>query len=207
MPFFLEFIKPQTNMKKLILNSLLAFALVCFFACSNNQQTAENKQPGTTDNAEEHNDAKFNNENEKDAEFVVDAVEHNLIEISLCDLALQRATHPEVKELAQTLSDHHTKANNELVQLAQKKNITVPSSTPVESSEYKALNDKSGTDFEKSYYNKVVEMHKDAVSRFEKAAQDLTDSELRNYAANQLPTLRTHLDRTMDGQKLADNWK
>ena len=192
-------------MKKTLIYSMLAFAVVCFVACSNNANK-ENKEIGSTDAAEEHNDAKFNSDNEKDAQFVVDATRDNLISISLCDLALSRSTHPEVKELAKNLSDHHTKAQNELAALAAKKNITIPSTPDTEASEYKTLNDKSGNDFEKTYYNKIVDMHKAAISRFEKAAQDSKDADIRNWASAQLPTLRTHLDRAMNDQKLADNW-
>ena len=196
-------------MKKNLINYMVAAALIGFTACSNNNPNNNDKTAdvGTPKAAEEHNDAKFDSDNEKDAQFVVDAVNDNLIEISLCDLAMTRSTHQEVKDLAKALSEHHTKANNELTALAQKKNITVPSSTDLKNSEYNALNDKKGNDFDKAYYDKIVSMHKDAVDRYEKAAQDCKDAELRNYASAQLPSLRAHLDRAMDDQKLADNWK
>jgi putative membrane protein len=196
-----------TDMKKSILYSVIALATAGFFACSSNTNKDTAHEAGTPESAEQHNDAKFNNDNESDAQFVVDAAQDNLLGISLCDLAMSRSTHPEVKELAKNLSDHHTKAQNELAALAQTKNITIPTSHDPEAAEYKSLNDKSGTDFEKSYYNKVVDMHKDAISRYEKAAQDSKDADIRNWASAQLPTLRAHLDRAMDDQKLADNWK
>jgi putative membrane protein len=198
-------------MKTLISHSLLAATIAVFFAC-NSDRTKDNNyndndHPGTEKSAEQHNDAKFDNQNEKDADFVVDAVKHNLNEIALCDLAMQRATHSEIKQLAKQLSEDHTKANNELTALAQKKSITVPSTMDVESSDYKAINDKSGVDFDKAYYDHVVSMHKDAIQRFENAAQDAKDADIRNWASAQLPTLRAHLDRAMDDQKLAETWK
>lgn len=193
-------------MKKIIIHSFLAMGMAGFLACSNTQQDRKD-MPGTENSAEEHNEAKFNNENEKDADFVVDAVDHNLREIALCDLAMQRTTHAEIKEMARMLSDHHTKINNELTALAQKKSITVPSTTDVQNSEYKALNDKNGVDFDKAYYDKIVSMHKEAIQRYENAAQDSKDADIRNFAASQLPTLRAHLDRAMDDQKIAENWK
>ena len=198
-------------MKKLM-TFLLAAGITGFFACGNadrndNNTAADNDRMGTEKSAEEHNDAKFNSDNEKDAAFVVDAVKDNLDEIAMCDLAMQRASHTEIKELAKTLSDHHAKANNELAALAQKKSITIPSTTDVENAEYKNLTNKSGNDFDKEFYNHVVSMHKDAIQRFEKAAQDSKDADIRNYAASQLPTLRAHLDRAMDDQKLAESWK
>ncbi len=188
------------------MKSLLALCIVGFFACSNNQ-TADKDVQGTPQNAEDHNDAKFDNENEKDAAFVVDAANANLTAISLCDLAMNRATHQEIKDLAKTVSEHHLKANNELNTLAQSKNITMPTSSSIKDAEYKNLNEKSGNDFDKAFYDKIVAMHKETIDRFEKASQDAKDADLRNYAASQLPTLRAHLDRAMDDQKLAENWK
>jgi putative membrane protein len=91
--------------------------------------------------------------------------------------------------------------------LAQKKNITVPSTVDIESTDYKSLNDKSGVDFDKAYYDHVVAMHKDAIDRFEKAAQDAKDADIRNWASSQLPSLRAHLDRAMDDKKVAETWK
>jgi putative membrane protein len=196
-------------MKKII-SSVLAVGICAFFACNNADRTHNNDtadQVGTEKSANDHNDAKFNNENKDDADFVVEAVKDNLDEIALCDLAMQRSTHNEIKELAKTLSEHHTKINNELAQLAQKKSITIPAYSEVQNDEYKKLNDKNGVDFDKAYYDKVVSMHKDAIERFEKAAQDSKDTDIRNFASAQLPTLRAHLDRAMDDQKLAANWK
>jgi putative membrane protein len=196
-------------MKKIISHSLLALGATLFFACSNaDRNTAENDtaQIGTEENAKEHNEAKFDNENEKDAQFVVETVKQNLDQIALCDLAMQRAAHNEIKELAKSLSDHHTKANNELARLAQQKNITIPVTTDVQNDEYKSLGDKSGNDFDKAYYDKVVSMHKTAIERYEKVAQDSKDADIRNFAASQLPDLRAHLDRAMNDQKLAESW-
>lgn len=197
-------------MKKNLIYFLLVPGIVTLFACSNtdrnNNDTAENKI-GTEEAAEEHNDAKFNNEMADDADFVVNAVKHNLDQIALCDLAMQRATHSEIKEMAQTLNAHHTKANNELSQLAKEKSISVPVTTDLQNDNYRALSDKTGNDFDKSFYDRIVDMHEEAVRRFEKAAQDSKDADIRNYAASQLPTLRAHLDRAMNNQKLAEGWQ
>jgi putative membrane protein len=200
-------------MKKRMIYFLLVPGIAAFFACSNtdrndNNTYADNDKDrvGTEKDANEHNEAKFDNKAENDADFVVKAVKQNLDEIALCDLAMQRATHNEIKELAKTLNAAHTKANNELTRIAKEKSITIPVTTDVQSDDYKSLNDKNGNDFDKAYYDKVVAMHKDAVDRYEKAAKDAQDADIRNFAAAQLPTLRAHLDRAMNDQKLAESW-
>ena len=197
-------------MKNKILYFLLVPGITALFACSNTDRNNNNNNSadnvGTEKSAEEHNDAKFDNENENDAQFVVDAVKQNLDEIALCDLAMQRANHSEIKEMANMLNASHTKANNELTRIAKEKSITIPMTTDLQGPAYKSLNDKNGNEFDKAYYDKIVEMHKEAVNRYEKASQDAKDVDIRNFAASQLPTLRAHLDRAMDNQKLAEGW-
>jgi putative membrane protein len=164
----------------------------------------ENKKPeDTKDVAEEHNDAKFNNnKQEKDAEFLVKAAEINLEEISLGQLAQQNGTTSHAKELGKMMEDAHTKALNDLTALAKKKNITIPTSpTDNAQADYKKLNDKSGIKFDKEYADMMVSGHKDAITVFEKASTDCSDSDIREWATAMLPDLRTHLDHAIDCQK------
>lgn len=195
-------------MKKKIFNSILALAAVFFVSCSNtqNKDTDSVHTEGTANTAEEHNDAKFNNDTEKDAKFVVEAANADLLEISLANLAVTRSTHAEIKDFAKMLVDAHTKSYEELSKLAASKNITIPTVANLDAPEYKTINDKNGNDFDKAFYNKNVEMHKDAVARFEEASKECQDADIRNYATSKLPDLRTHLDHAMDGQKLAESW-
>ena len=171
-------------------------------SCSNTQ-----KQEDTKDVAEEHNDAKFDNNNqEKDAQFVVNAAAMNIEEIMLGKLAQQVGTTAHVKELGRMMEETHTKSLNELSTLAKGKMITIPTSpTDDAQSAYKTLNEKSGTDFDKAYADMMVGEHKDAISIFENAATDSNDADIRNWAATTLPTLRKHLDSAMDCKKKCDS--
>jgi len=50
----------------------------------------------------------------------------------------------------------------------------------------------------------MVDGHKDAIDKFEKAATDATDPQIKQWASSMLPDLRTHLDMSMTCQnKLA----
>lgn len=164
----------------------------------------DNKKPeDTKDVAEEHNEAKFdNNKQEKDAEFLVKAAEINLEEISLGQLAQQNGRTTHVKELGKMMEDAHTKSLNDLTALAKKKMITIPTSPTNNSQEaYKKLNEKSGNDFDKQYADMMVSGHKDAIAVFEKASTDCNDSDIKEWATAMLPNLRTHLDHAIDCQK------
>src|SRR5690349_11236916 len=83
------------------------------------------KQEDTKDEAEEHNDAKFDDKNEKDAQFLVNAAEINMKEIELAQLAEQNGRSARVKELGKLVADSHTKSQKDLTQLARKKTVTL----------------------------------------------------------------------------------
>ena len=64
-----------------------------------------------------------------DQRFVQEAAEGGKAEVALGNLALQRAASDDVKQFAQRMVDDHSKANQELMELASQKNISIPHSS------------------------------------------------------------------------------
>ena len=60
--------------------------------------------------------------------FVKDALLGGMTEVELGKVALERASSDPVKQFAQKMIDDHSKANEDLKQLASKENINVPDS-------------------------------------------------------------------------------
>lgn len=177
--------------------TLIIAVIVGITSCKNNYSK------DTKDVAEDHNDAKFDkNENEKDAQFLVNAAEINMEEISLGQLAQQKGSTNHVKELGKMMEESHTKSLAELTALAQTKSISLPTSQTENVKEaYKNLNEKSGNDFGKEYSSMMVKGHEKAIELFEKASTDCTDPDIKTWATATLPVLRTHLDRAMVCEK------
>ena len=182
---------------KFLLATLFMVAMMGLQSCANN------KPEDTKDVAEDHNDAKFeNNKNEKDAQFLVDAAAIHRQEISLGKLAQQKGTNSHVKELGKMMEDDHTKSLAELTAMAKTKNISLPTAQTENGIDaYNKLNQKSGNDFGKEFSDMMVDGHKDAIVLFEKASTDCTDLDIKSWAAATLPTLRTHLDHSLVCQK------
>lgn len=63
-----------------------------------------------------------------DRDFVIKAAHGGKGEVEAGQLAVTKASNAEVKQFAQRLIDDHSKANSELMQLAQSKGISVPMS-------------------------------------------------------------------------------
>jgi predicted outer membrane protein len=61
-----------------------------------------------------------------DRNFIMKAAESGMEEVEMGQLALKQASSEEVKQFAQHMIDDHSKANSELMQLAQSKGITLP---------------------------------------------------------------------------------
>lgn len=157
-----------------------------------------------------------------DESFIKDAAKGGMMEVEMGQLGVQKAQSSEVKQFAQRLVDDHTKANTELKQLAASKGVTLPDSsgshitgtaenkdrTQVrdrsetdrqlgfwDRRELKKLQGMSGTDFDREFVKTAVNDHEKDVKEFEKASQNLDDSELKAFAAKTLPTLQQHLSQ------------
>lgn len=191
---------------RIITNALfqVAFVTTIFLvaSCGNSQRPADTKVV-----AEEQNEERFdNNKNENDAKFLVNAAENDLKQIQLGQLAQQKGSTAQVKELGKIMEDAHTKSLNNLTALARSKTITIPTSATNDARDaFEDLSEKTGKDFDEAYYDLMVSEHKDAIDTFEKASADSQDSDIRNWATVSLTGLRTHLDHSMDYQERYKN--
>lgn len=194
-----------TSLNKSLLQATFIASIFLFASCSNVQQPEE-----TTVVAEDQHTAVVidNNNEDKDVQFLIDAAEINQEEIELGQLAQQKGTSDHVKKLGKMMEDAHTQSLNDLKALAQTKNITLPdASTEKVQDAYKNLNEKTGSDFDKSYSDLMVDGHKDAINTFEKASTDCNDPEIKNWATTTLPALRMHLDKSVECQKMCNKMK
>jgi putative membrane protein len=187
-------------MKKQFRNifALMSAVTIVMTSCNNTTKNDDTKAI-----AEEHNDAKYNSsDTENDADFLVAAAEINLEEIKLGQLAQNTSTSTEVKNLGKMMETAHTKSLNDLKELAAKKNITIPTTLTEKGEDaYKKLSDKSVNNFDKTYCDMMVDGHKDAISKFEKAAVECKDGDIKSWASSMLGGLRTHLDHALNCQK------
>lgn len=166
------------------------------FQSCNKVKHDNTNQDNTKELAEKQNDAKFANEKENDAEFLVHAEEINLEEIELGSLAKTRGTSAEVKELGKMMETDHSKASKDLKKLAESKQISIPTTlTDAGLNAQKDLTKADAKDFDKDYVDKMVNGHKDAVSKFEDASTNAKDADIRNWATSMISVMRQHLDK------------
>jgi putative membrane protein len=190
---------------KLIAATLFAANAFFVVACGDAGGDAEHSDTtATTKNeAENKNDSAMPTKaSEKDAQFVVDVVAANYGEIKLAQLAEKKSTNQEVKSLATMLENDHTAVLNDLKSLASNKGITVPTEeTAAAKDKEKDLSDDKASAFDKEWCETLMDNHKNSISKFENAANDLVDADLKNFASTVLPKLRVHHDKLMECHK------
>jgi len=129
-----------------------------------------------------------------DQTFVMKAAHGGMAEVKLGTLATQKAANADVKAFGQQMVDDHSKANDELKQLASTKGITLPTDIDAkDQATYDRLSKLSGAEFDRAYMNHMVSDHRTDVSEFRRESQHGSDPDVKAWAAKTLPTLEHHL--------------
>jgi putative membrane protein len=122
------------------------------------------------------------------------AASGGMLEVDLGKVAKQKALDGEVRKFADKMVADHTKANQQLADMAKAAGYTVPTKMMPKHQE---LLDKFKTDPTKSldrdYIKLMVKDHEDDVEMFDRATREAKHADLKAFAAKLLPTLKDHL--------------
>jgi putative membrane protein len=129
-----------------------------------------------------------------DKTFATEAAQGGLAEVEMGQLALQKAMSPQVKQFAQQMVSDHTKANQELMQLAESQGMDLPSQVDAKhKSAMERLQGMNGSAFDTAYMQDMVQDHQQDIADFQKQAQGSGDPALKSFAQKYLPILQQHL--------------
>ncbi len=137
-----------------------------------------------------------------DQKFVEEAAHGGMAEVEAGKLAQKQASQASVKAFAEHMVTDHTRANDQLKQIAMTKGMTLP--TELDRSHKRnveKLGKLQGADFDRDYMKMMVADHKKTVSLFEKEAKSGKDPELKQFAATLLPDLQKHLQMAESTEK------
>jgi putative membrane protein len=181
----------------------VVFAAALSFACnSENRTTSERSTVGTSGDTVSAGDR----------EFVEDVAIANMAEVELGKMAMERGVSAEVKQFADMMVKDHSKAGDELRQIAMQHSIPVPAALDEQHQDLKTkLSNVTGAEFDREYMNAMVDGHEDVVDRLQtRASEDRlgdekgtvkpessdnpTEAALNQWSAKALPTVRHHLD-------------
>jgi putative membrane protein len=196
------------------MKKIMSIMLIGAFCVAQSCNNSDNKD--SVDKANDANDKKdttaMTSETKKDtmampvnddvAKFAVKVANAGMTEVQLGKMAQEKSTEKSIKEFGEMMVKDHTKAGDELKELASAKNITLPASVSDDMQKHITdLSKETGKDFDKDYVNMMVSDHKDVIDAFEDAAKNSKDSAFKNFAVKTLPTLYKHLGAAKAIQK------
>jgi putative membrane protein len=123
---------------------------------------------------------------------LTEAIQINLAEISVGDLAQKNGGSDDVKSFGKMLVEDHTASNTKATSLAQAKGITPPAEPNAEEKKmHDDLAKLSGAEFDREFAKAMVMGHEKAIAKFEVVAKG--DDDVAKFAQETLPTLQKHL--------------
>ena len=127
-------------------------------------------------------------------EFIQHAYQNNLTEIQLGQLAQQKGQSQDIKQFGQQLAQNQQTLNDQITKLAADKNIQL--SKQLDARHQKVLDHFQALaegDFDKHFTGEQIMAHRRDVALYQSASQGNTDSDVKSFAQNSLPTLREQL--------------
>src|SRR6476661_1650156 len=134
----------------------------------NSPTTPSNNNPGRSPNSPAGGQTSPNSLSSKDRTFVMQAGQLGMMEVELGRLAVERGSSAGVKQYGQQMVEEHTRANQELMQLAMQKKVELPTemSTQNTATIYR-LSELSGKSFDAAYKQAMIDSHKQAIALFQ----------------------------------------
>jgi putative membrane protein len=127
-------------------------------------------------------------------QFIKMAYQENLAEVKGGQAAQQKAQNQQTKDFAQSLVQDHQQALDQLKKLADQKNVQVSDQLDAR---HQRMNDElsslSGADFDKRFMNQQIRAHRRAIALYQQAAQSNTDSDVKQWAQQNVASLQHHL--------------
>jgi putative membrane protein len=135
-----------------------------------------------------------------DERLIKQLAESNLAEISAAKLAENRAQSDDVKSFAKKLMDDHNKALADLKQLAQAKNVDLPTEPDKQQRAMeKKLSALQGAKFDQQYLQQAGDRARKQTYRLlERTSARAENPDLKNYASKLIATVETHQQMAKD---------
>jgi putative membrane protein len=130
-----------------------------------------------------------------DRDFMEDIAHANLAEVATGHMALEKSQNAQIKQFAQKMIDDHTKAEEELKQLADAKGVKLPTEPDMmHKTKATTLKPLSGETFDKQYIKHAgVGDHESTHKLLTKVQGKAKDADLKAYADKTIKAVDEHL--------------
>ena len=126
-------------------------------------------------------------------QFARHLAQGGLAEVALGEMAQDRASHPRVRRFADHMVADHSRANDELMDLAERKGWRLPTRPdPNHRAIERRVSRLRGMAFDRAYMRAMVSDHDQTVAMVRAYSRNGRDPDLRAFARRTLPTLIEH---------------
>ena len=125
----------------------------------------------------------------KDKTFMHKAAKGGMMEVAMGRQAEQNGKSDDVKSFGKRMVTDHSKANDELKLIAEKKGVKLPSKEP---------NEKWSSD--KAYMDMMVKDHEKDLAEFQDEAKNGSDPDVKKFAEDTAKVVQEHLDLAKETQ-------
>jgi putative membrane protein len=133
---------------------------------------------------------------QQDKNFITQAAYGNRAEVELGSLAASKGSHDAVKMYGTMMVTEHSKALEDLEDIADDFDADFPEGLDAEHQQKKQmLSALSGYSFDTAYIHSQIKDHEKTEALFETEASNGKEQRLKNYANNLLPHIRMHLQK------------
>jgi putative membrane protein len=139
--------------------------------------------------AQESPAAKNSSLSVKDKTFMKKAARGGMMEVAMGRLAEQNAKSEDVKSFGKRMVTDHSKANDELKSIAEKKGVKLPTKEP--SSKWSS---------DKTYMEIMVKDHEKDLAEFQEEAKTGSDPDVKKFAEGTAKVVQEHLDLAKETQ-------
>lgn len=141
-----------------------------------------------------------------DQDFIKKAAQVDLAEVQMAQLAQQKSQSEHVKQMAQQILNDHQQNEEQVKQLAQKNNVTLPDQPDSKhQAELQKLQKLDGAAFDKAFIKAQRKDHQKTVNLFREQAKNAKNPDVKSYAEQTLPKLEQHLDMARGAMKEGGN--
>jgi putative membrane protein len=124
--------------------------------------------------------------------FITEAVQGNLAEVKMGQLAETKGQSDGVKQFGKMLENDHSTANEQATAVATQLGVNAPTEPNAKQKKtYDMMSKLSGTKFDQEFASHMVADHKTDIAKYNKAAKG--NGPAADYAKQTLPTLNNHL--------------
>jgi putative membrane protein len=188
-------------MKLRFLALLAACTVLCSFAACQKEPAATNDTATSTTDTSSASEAPESSLPSQgypgDQAFVTGVGQAGMTEIKTGQEAESKSSNADVKTFGATMITQHTQLGDELQQLAASNGFTFPPDNDFGPGNQPLLDELaplSGSAFDQSYINGMVQAHQGAVTLFEEASASAQNPDLKSWAAKNLGIIKHHLE-------------